>query len=135
MAKKPNKEYLLANRSFLQDALLQRDVKELTKGVLYKVIREGEGKSLPSLSNVVSVHYTGRLINGRTFDTTRANSYPETFRLREVIEGWQIALRQMRVGDVWDIYIPAEVGYGDRTIDNIPGGSTLIFEVELLGIN
>ncbi|MFI3301808.1 MAG: FKBP-type peptidyl-prolyl cis-trans isomerase [Rikenellaceae bacterium] len=135
MAKRPSKEYVATQVKFLEDRASQSDVQTLTRGVLYKAITEGSGEKHPTLQSVVSVHYEGRLTNGRTFDSTHQNSYPETFRLREVIEGWQIALQAMRVGDVWEVYIPSDVGYGDRTIDNIPGGSTLIFEIELLCIN
>ncbi len=135
MAKKPSKEYIATQVKFLADRASQSDVQTLPHGILYKVIKHGEGATSPTPQSVVSVHYQGRLTNGRTFDSTRQNSYPETFRLREVIEGWQIALQAMRVGDMWEVYIPSEVGYGERTIDNIPGGSTLIFEIELLCIN
>ncbi|MFI3281908.1 MAG: FKBP-type peptidyl-prolyl cis-trans isomerase [Rikenellaceae bacterium] len=135
MAKRPNKDYVAANRNFLTELSALENIHSLGGGVLYKVITQGEGDRHPTLQNVVSVHYEGRLISGRTFDSTRNNSYPETFRLREVIEGWQIALQQMCVGDRWEVYIPSEVGYGDRTIDNIPGGSTLIFDIELFCIN
>ncbi len=135
MAKRPNKDYVAKQELFLRDKALCSDVKGLEKGVLYKTLKTGSGGKYPTSQSVVSVHYEGRLTNGRTFDSTRQNSYPETFRLREVIEGWQIALQAMSVGDCWEVYIPSEVGYGDRTIDNIPGGSTLIFEIELLCIN
>ncbi len=135
MAKRPNREYVAANQGFLDEKAAQEGVVALHSGVLYKVLRGGEVKRYPTMQSVVSVHYTGRLINGREFDSTRKNSYPETFRLREGIEGWQIALQEMCVGDVWEVYIPSGVGYGDRTIDNIPGGSTLIFEIELVGVN
>ncbi len=135
MAKKPNKEYVAKNIKFLQDIAEQDNTKKLPKDVMYKEIHSVESSKHPSLSDVVSVHYTGKLVSGKVFDSTRNNSYPETFRLREVIEGWQIALSEMSVGDIWEIYIPSEVGYGDRTMDDIPGGSTLIFEVELLRIN
>ena len=57
------------------------------------------------------------------------------FRLRDLIPGWIIALQQMHVGDKWEIYIPAEQGYGSRSVPGIPGGSTLVFEIELLGVS
>ncbi len=135
MAKRPKREYVLANTTFLAESAALADVTSLDRGVLYKVIHKGEGDRHPTFQNVVSVHYEGHLISGRTFDSTLKNPYPETFRLREVIEGWQIALQAMCVGDKWEVYIPSELGYGDRTIDNIPGGSTLIFTIELLSIS
>ena len=85
-------------------------------------------------NSIVSVHYKGTLINGREFDNSWKRNCPEAFRLNEVIDGWQIALQQMRVGDHWMVYIPYTVGYGTRTSGPIPAFSTLIFEVKLLGI-
>ena len=88
----------------------------------------------PNRENVVSVHYKGTLINGREFDNSCKRGCPEAFRLNQVIEGWQLALQEMRVGDRWIIYIPYSLGYGNRASGPIPAFSTLIFEVELLGI-
>ncbi|MFR9603621.1 MAG: FKBP-type peptidyl-prolyl cis-trans isomerase [Rikenellaceae bacterium] len=135
MAKRPNKEWVIANQKFLSEKAALPDVEQLGGGVLYRVLTRGEGAIHPTSQSVVSVHYEGQLISGKVFDSTLKNSYPETFRLREVIEGWQVALAAMRVGDRWEVYIPSEVGYGDRTIDNIPGGSTLIFTIDLVAIS
>ena len=132
MAKK--EEYKIKNQLFLQQLREEEDIKELPCGILYRVLQAGEGDRKPKLHNIVTVHYTGSLINGRVFDDSRDRSYPEAFRLRDVITGWQIALQNMCVGDRWEIYIPAEVGYGSRTSGPIPGNSTLVFDVELLGI-
>ncbi len=134
MAKRPNKEYVARNAAFMATIAAEGDTLQLPKGILYKVIASGEGAA-PEANSIITVHYTGERIDGHIFDTTRNNSYGETFRLREVIVGWQIALRAMRVGDRWRVYIPSQVGYGDRTVDDIPGGSTLIFDIELLAIN
>ena len=106
----------------------------LDKGIYYKVLRSGApGGAQPGRSSVVTVHYTGRTINGKTFDSSRGGVAP-AFRLRELIAGWIIALQQMRVGDRWEIYIPAEQGYGRFSQPGIPGGSTLVFDIELLGV-
>lgn len=134
MAKRPNKEYTARNTAFLEAIAAEPDTKQLARGVLYKVIESGQGAA-PESNSIVSVHYTGTLISGHMFDSSRKNSYPETFRLREVIVGWQIALHAMHVGDRWQVYIPAVEAYGDRTIDDIPGGSTLIFDIQLLAIS
>ncbi len=134
MAKRPNKEYVARNAAYMEQVAAEADTLELPKGILYKIISSGEGAS-PEANSIVSVHYSGELISGHLFDTSRTNSYPETFRLREVVVGWQIALRAMRVGDRWRVYLPSEVGYGDRTMDDIPGGSVLIFDIELLAIS
>lgn len=127
-------EYKLKNEEFLAELAANEDIKSLPCGVLYKVINEGNGTKSPTLSSVVSVHYRGTLINGREFDNSYKRNCPEAFRLNQVIEGWQQALQQMHVGDKWIIYIPYTLGYGTRTSGPIPGFSTLIFEVELLGI-
>ncbi len=132
MAKK--EEYKEKNLQFIEETALQEGVVKLPCGVLYKELVKGSGTVSPELSSVVSVHYRGTLINGREFDNSWKRGYPEAFRLNQVIEGWQQALRQMHVGDRWLIYIPYTLGYGSRSSGPIPGFSTLVFEVELLSI-
>ena len=128
-------EYKQKNEAFMEQLRLDAEIKQIPGGVCYKVLKSAEkASSKPQLQSVVSVHYTGRLINGREFDNSRKRGYPEAFRLNQVIEGWQMALQQMQVGDRWEIYIPYELGYGTRTSGPIPGFSTLIFDVELLSI-
>lgn len=132
MAKK--EEYKEKNRLFLEEVAEQEGINRLPSGVLYKVIESGSGTVSPKPDSVVSVHYRGTLINGREFDNSYKRACPEAFRLNQVIEGWQIALQQMHVGDKWIIYIPFDLGYGNRPSGPIPAFSTLVFEVELLGI-
>lgn len=127
-------EYKEKNRQFLDEVAAGEGVVKLPCGVLYKVIEKGAGLTSPQLTDVVTVHYRGTLINGREFDNSWKRGCPEAFRLNQVIEGWQEALRQMHVGDRWMIYIPSTLGYGTRASGPIPGYSTLLFEVELLGI-
>ena len=106
----------------------------LPKGVYYKVLVEGDNESLqPTRRSNVTVHYTGKTINGKKFDSSRGGT-PPAFRLSELIEGWIITIQQMHIGDKWEVYIPAELGYGKFSQPGIPGGSTLIFEIELLGV-
>lgn len=133
--KKGNNEYKLRNEAFLQ-ALRDGDEElyEISQGVLCKIIKSGTGDKPPRGNNVVTVHYKGSLINGKVFDSSYERGYPEAFRLNELITGWQIALTQMHVGDKWIVYIPQEVGYGRQGSGSIPGYSTLIFEMELMGI-
>ena len=127
-------EYIEKNRRWLQEKATESGVRALDKGIYYKVLRSGApGGAQPGRSSVVTVHYTGRTINGKTFDSSRGGVAP-AFRLRELIPGWIIALQQMRVGDRWEIYIPAEQGYGRFSQPGIPGGSTLVFDIELLGV-
>ena len=87
----------------------------------------------PTPRSIVTAHYTGRTINGKKFDSSRGGA-PLAVRLCDLIEGWIVAMQQMCVGDKWEVYIPADMGYGMFSQPGIPGGSTLIFEIELLGI-
>ena len=110
-------------------------VKPIDKGIFYKPIAHAKpGAPSPNSNSVVTVHYTGRTINGKKFDSSRGGT-PLAMRLRDLIQGWIIALQQMHVGDRWEVYIPAEMGYGKLSQPGIPGGSTLIFDIELLGVN
>lgn len=129
-----DKLYILKNKEWLQAKAAEPGVRALDKGIFYKVISSGRaGAPTPNRNSVVVVHYTGRTINGKKFDSSRGHTAP-AMRLRDLIQGWIIALQQMRVGDRWELYIPAEMGYGKYSQPGIPGGSTLIFDVELLGI-
>ena len=134
MAKNKKEEYKEQNLLFLEETASQEGVSKLPCGVLYKVLERGTGTVSPQLSSVVTVHYRGTLINGREFDNSWKRSCPEAFRLNQVIEGWQQALQQMHVGDKWIVYIPYTLGYGNRPSGPIPAFSTLVCEVELLGI-
>lgn len=127
-------DYKRQNEQFLEVLRSEQDIKELAAGVLYRVLEAGQESHTPRLNSIVSVHYKGTLINGREFDNSWKRKCPEAFRLNEVVEGWQIALQRMHVGDRWMIYIPYTVGYGTRSSGPIPAYSTLIFEVHLLSI-
>ena len=126
--------YKQKNIQFLKDLSTEEGIQSLPCGVYYKVLQSGEGKSTPTVRSIVSVHYKGSLIDGKEFDNSYKRNCPEAFRLCEVIDGWQLALQQMHVGDRWIIYIPYELGYGNKASGPIPAFSTLVFEVELLGI-
>lgn len=128
-------EYIEKNRQWLVDKAKEPGVKALDKGIYYKVLKNGNQKTVsPNRGSVVNVHYTGKTINGKIFDSSRGGVAP-AFRLRDLIPGWIIALQQMKVGDKWELYIPAEQAYGRFNQPGIPGGSTLIFEIELLAVN
>ena len=128
------KEYAQANIAWLATKSREEGVKPLPKGIYYKVLAEGkaDGKH-PSPRSIVTAHYTGWTIDGKQFDSSRGGT-PLAFRLSDLIGGWIIAMQQMCVGDKWEVYIPAEMGYGKFSQPGIPGGSTLIFEIELIGI-
>lgn len=127
-------EYVEKNRRWLAEKAQEPGVITIDKGVCYKPIKSGaKGGATPNRGSVVTVHYTGKTINGKTFDSSRGGT-PPAFRLRELIPGWIIALQQMHVGDRWEVYIPAEQAYGRFAQPGIPAGSTLIFDIELTGI-
>ncbi len=134
MAKKIDKKYVTECRDFLKEIAAQPDVIHVSQGVLLKYIEHGAGGIHPRSNNVVMVKYRGTLINGTEFDSNMNDGYAAAFRLKDLIMGWQIALTQMVAGDKVVVYIPAEMGYGDKHEGNIPGGSTLIFDIHLEGV-
>jgi FKBP-type peptidyl-prolyl cis-trans isomerase FkpA/FKBP-type peptidyl-prolyl cis-trans isomerase FklB len=103
----------------------------LPSGLQYKVLAEGKGAS-PKATDMVSVNYVGKFIDGKIFD--QSGDTPAEFQVGRVIDGWAEALQKMKVGDKWELVIPAALAYGDAGDDVIPPFSTLVFEVELLGI-
>ncbi len=133
MAKK-KEQYIKQNTIFLEDIRKEEGIKELRGGVLYKVVEEGDGTGTVTPRSIVSCYYRGSLITGKVFDDAFLRGYPEAFRVNELIGGFQIALVNMHIGDHWMVYIPAEMGYGMRGDNVIPGGSTLIFEIKLISI-
>ena len=127
-------DYIEKNREWLAAKAREEGVVSIDKGVCYKVIKKGPGTGpTPNRASVVTAHYTGTTTNGKKFDSSRGG-IPPAFRLRDLIPGWIIALQKMHVGDRWELYIPAEQGYGRFSQPGIPGGSTLIFDIELLGV-
>ena len=128
------REYIEANKAWLQAKSREEGVQPLGKGAYYKVLSPGrsDGKH-PMPRSIVTAHYAGRTIDGQTFDSTEGD-VPAAFRLSDLIEGWIIALQQMSVGDRWEVYLPAELAYGRYAQPGIPAGSTLIFELELVSI-
>ena len=128
------KEYLQANRAWLAQKATEKDVLPLPKGIYYRILSSGSPDSpTPTPRSIVTAHYTGRTIDGKGFDSS-VGGVPPAFRLSDLIEGWTIALQQMRPGDKWELYLPAEVAYGKFAQPGIPAGSTLIFEIELVSI-
>ena len=127
-------DYKLKNEAFLANLRNEENTNELPGGILYRVIKSGDGNGIVRMNSVVTVHYTGSLINGYIFDNSRTKGYPEAFRVNDLIDGFSIALTNMHIGDRWEVYIPSELGYGKRANGNIPGSSSLIFDIELIGI-
>jgi FKBP-type peptidyl-prolyl cis-trans isomerase len=124
-------------RKFLDANKSRPGVKSTESGLQYEVLVEGkEGKGeKPGLNDVVKVHYVGTLINGKEFDNSHKRGAPAEFGVGGVIAGWTEALQMMTAGSKYKLYIPSNLAYGDSQMGNeIPPGSTLIFEVELLEI-
>jgi FKBP-type peptidyl-prolyl cis-trans isomerase FklB len=126
---------LEAGKNFLEENKQKSGVVSLPSGLQYEVITEGTGIK-PLVKNKVTCHYHGTLIDGTVFDSSVKRGQPATFPLNMVIKGWTEGLQLMSVGSKWRFFIPPQLAYGDRqTGSDIGPNSTLIFEVELLGVN
>ena len=120
--------------AFLEQNKTQPGVTVLPEGIQYLILQEGSGKK-PAPTATVKAHYSGSLLNGKEFDSSFRRNQPFTAPLQALIKGWQIALPMMSEGSRWRLWIPSELAYGDRGAGaDIPGGATLIFEVELLEV-
>ena len=120
--------------AFLAENAKKEGVITTASGLQYKVIKSGTGES-PRLMDTVKVNYQGTLIDGTVFDSSIQRGQPASFPVNRVIPGWTEALQLMKVGDKWQLFIPAKLAYGDQSpTAAIPPNSVLIFEVELLGI-
>lgn len=104
-------------------------------GLQYKVLRAGTGSEHPSAVSLVEVHYEGKLLDGTVFDSSVARGKSISFGLNQVIKGWTEGLQLMVVGEKTRFFIPPDMAYGNLAAGSIPPGSTLIFDVELLGID
>lgn len=128
--KKSSEEFMIENKN-------KEGVVTLTSGLQYKVLTKGQGSSThPSPLDFVKIHYRGSFVDGRVFDSSYQRGEPHLFPLNRVIPGWIEALQLMRVGDKWQIFIPAYLAYGEMGFgQDIGPNMALIFEIELLGIN
>jgi FKBP-type peptidyl-prolyl cis-trans isomerase FklB len=138
-AQKENAGKAVANRqigqTFLENNGKRSGVTTTASGLQYEVIKASADNTKPTLASKVKVHYHGTLIDGTIFDSSVDRGEPISFPLNGVVRGWQEALQLMTVGSKWKIYLPADLAYGDNPAGPAIGpGSTLIFEVELLGI-
>ena len=123
-----------AGEKFLAENKTKEGVVTTESGLQYKIIKVGKGE-IPTNTSTVKVNYKGTLIDGTEFDSSYKRNEPASFRADQVIKGWTEALTMMPVGSKWELYIPQELAYGSRdTGGQIKPFSTLIFEVELLGI-
>ena len=121
-------------RKFLAENAKKPGVKQTASGLQYEVITEGTGEQ-PRDTNTVKVHYDGFLLNGTKFDSSRDRGEPATFPLNAVIRGWTEGVQLMKTGARYKFWIPFEIGYGEQGAgEKIPGGSVLMFDVELIEI-
>ena len=128
----PNKK---AGEDFLKENAKKQDVKTLESGVQYKVIKEGTG-ALPKDTSLVKVHYEGKTLDGKVFDSSYKRNEPTEFRANQVIKGWTDALLHMPAGSIWEVYIPQELAYGERQQGaDIKPFSMLIFKIELIEVD
>lgn len=125
---------LKTGQDFLAGNKEKTGVTELPSGLQYEVITEGTGAK-PLAIQTVTCHYHGTLIDGTVFDSSVKRGQPASFPLNMVIKGWTEGLQLMAVGSKWRFFIPPHLGYGERQVSaQIGPNSTLVFEVELLGI-
>jgi FKBP-type peptidyl-prolyl cis-trans isomerase FklB len=124
-----------AGKAFLEANSKKPGVVKMTNGMQYLILTAGTDTAHPTLKSKVKCHYHGTLITGEVFDSSVQRGEPITFPLNGVIKGWQDAVQLMTVGAKWRLFIPSELAYGERQAGALIGpGSTLIFDVELLGI-
>lgn len=126
---------LKEGKDFLEKNAKRKGITKLANGVQYEVLKKGKGGKHPKKSDRVKVHYEGTLIDGTVFDSSYQRGEPIEFPLSGVIRGWTETIPLMSVGDTWKIYIPAHLAYGETGQGPIQPNATLIFKVELLGIN
>ena len=124
---------LAAGMAFLAANAKKKGVKVLPSGLQYRVIEAGIGKT-PTAGDTVRTHYRGTLIDGTEFDSSYKKNTPVEFGVTQVIKGWTEALQLMKEGAKWQLFIPANLAYGERGRPSIPSNSTLIFDIELLAI-
>ena len=123
-----------AGEKFLAANAKKPGVKTLLSGVQYKVIKEGNG-AMPKDTSLVTVHYEGRTIDGKVFDSSYKRNQPTDMGANQVIKGWTEALVHMPAGSIWEVYIPQEMAYGEREAGEIKPFSALIFKIELISVD
>jgi len=133
-ADNPSMDAKAAGDAFLATNKTKQGVITTTSGLEYKVIRQGTGTDKPSSNDVVQINYTGKLLDGKEFDSSKGT--PVSFPVNGVIPGFSEALKLMKKGDVFEVYIPSNLAYGENGVPNTPIGpnQTLIFTIELLDI-
>ncbi len=126
--------------AFLRENATKDGVQVTDSGMQFLLLNESQGddaqaRQTPGASDEVTVHYEGKLLDGTVFDSSIKRGEPISFALNQVISGWTEGLQLMAKGEKARLFIPSELGYGNRRVGNIPGGSLLIFDVELIAVN
>ena len=122
-----------AGEKFLVENKKRPEVKTTASGLQYEVLKEGSGVR-PTAEDSVTCHYAGSFVNGSEFESSYKTGQPITFALNRVIPGWTEGFQLMTTGSKYKFYIPYNLAYGAQDYNGIPGGSTLIFQVELLDV-
>lgn len=133
LADQQSEKNLAEGQAFLENNATREEVTVTESGLQYEVLEQGDGNK-PSAEDTVKVHYQGTLLDGTKFDSSYDRDEPAVFPLNRVISGWTEGVQLMNVGSKYKFYIPSELAYGKRSTGKITPNSTLIFEVELLGI-
>jgi len=135
MNKGKAEENIQLGQDFLEKNGESDDVQSTASGLQYTLLKPGTGDTHPTATDRVKVHYHGTLLDGTVFDSSVDRGEPITFGLNQVISGWTEGLQLMVEGERTRFFIPSSLAYGNRAAGKIQPGSTLIFDVELLGIN
>ncbi len=134
LVKEAGEKNKIEGEAYLAENMKKEGVVTTPSGLQYKIITEGAGKT-PKLTDTVTVHYLGVLVDGTEFDSSYRRGQPATFAVNGVISGWTEALQLMKEGAKWQLFIPSNLAYGERnTGGKIGPNSTLIFEVELISV-
>lgn len=127
---------LTEEEKFFKENALREGVVKHPSGIQYEILVHGERGDVPAVTDRITAHYEGRLLNGKVFDSSIERGQPFVFRLNQVIRGWQEAIKMMTKGAKWRVYIPSTLGYGARGAGgDIPPNSTLIFDMELVSFS
>lgn len=129
----PQEQWVQGQQAYLAWSAARPGWKTTPSGLQHHRAKAARGPH-PAPGATVTIHYVGRFIDGRVFDSSRERGEPATFPLDRLIKGWQEGVPMMRVGETWDFVIPADLAYGDRDRAPIPPGSALLFEIELIAI-
>ncbi len=131
----PQEQWVQGQKAYEAWSAARPGWKVTDTGLQYRRVKAAKGSApKPTAESTVTIHYVGQFIDGREFDSSRSRGEPATFPLGRLIKGWQEGVPMMRVGETWQFVIPSDIAYGDRDRAPIPPGSTLLFEIELIGV-